>query len=194
MPESIRELTRAIAAGDTEAFARFYERWFDVAFAEAARFCRGDRRDEAFCLDVVQETMMTAIRAMPVLESEASLRAWLRAVVQSRCRDLLRRETRRVRRERAAMLGGGRGGRRHGHEAPALGSADDELHERLAWVHAALAQLPPAQSNLVSLRYRMGWTLQRIGVALGLSAGAVDGRLSRAIAALQARAKEDFHE
>ena len=37
MAESVRDMTSAIASGDTEAFARFYEQWFDVAFCETRR-------------------------------------------------------------------------------------------------------------------------------------------------------------
>ena len=51
-----------------------------------------------------------------------------------------------------------------------------------------------AQVRLLTMRYRFGWTLQRIGAAVGLKPGAVDGRLARLVAALRRRAQETFHE
>ena len=94
-----RAQTAAIAAGDTAAFARFYDRWFDTVYAEAAR---ATGRDEAFCLDVVQDAMMRVIRSMRPLPAEDDVRRWLRAVVHSCAYDRLRSETRRRRRETAA--------------------------------------------------------------------------------------------
>lgn len=179
MSESIRALTHAIATGDTEAFGRFYGRWFDFALAQARR-CSG--RDEHFCLDVVQETMMRVIRSIKPMETELDVGRWLRAIVQSCCYDLLRRERRRDRRERAA---------RTDREGASIGRETDD---RLIWLRSELANLDPELARLLSLRFRLGWTLQRIGAAVGLKPGAVDGRLTRALASLRARAPEDFHE
>ena len=80
MAESVRDMTSAIASGDTEAFARFYEQWFDVAFCETRRVLG---RDEEFCLDVVQEAMMRVIRSIKPIDDETGLRKWLRVAEQS---------------------------------------------------------------------------------------------------------------
>jgi hypothetical protein len=44
-------LTRAIARGDRDALATFYNAWFDRSYAAARRLTG---RDESFCLDVVR--------------------------------------------------------------------------------------------------------------------------------------------
>ena len=179
MSESIRTLTAAIATGDTEAFGRFYGQWFDVALAQARR-CSG--RDEQFCLDVVQQTMMRVIRSIKPMDTEGDVSRWLRAVVQSCCLDHLRSERRRTRRERL-----------HGSDQSDA-ALDRDLDQRLLWLRSELANLDPELARMLSLRFRLGWTLQRIGAAVGLKPGAVDGRITRALASLRARAPEDSHE
>lgn len=173
METSTRELTRAIASGNTEAFAQLYEIHFSAMLRDAMRFTG---RDEQTCLDIVQDSMMKVIRCIKPMDTEAGLRAWLRCVVKSCAYDSLRRETRMKRRERS--------------RAPEQSSADtSDLTERLHWLQEQLKQLDPASRDIVLLRHRFGWTLQRIGTALGLSTGAVDGRLTRALSELQHRAE-----
>lgn len=179
MSDEYRTLTSAIASGDTEAFARFYRQWFDFVLAEAMRVMGAD---EQTCLDIVQETMLRVIRSIKPLNAEADVQRWLRAVTRSACMDHLRREARRRKREQAQWAG--RGDR----------DADQELAERLAWLHRQLAALDREQARMLSMRYRLGWTLRRIGEALGLTSGAVDGKLSRSIAALRLKAREEFNE
>ncbi len=177
MHESIRELTAAIASGNIDSFERFYQCWFDFAYEQARR---ATGRDESFCLDMVQESMIRVIRSIKPMDDEAALKAWLRAVVHSCCYDELRREQRKLRRERARGL-----------------PVDDRMNtddEQLAWLRSQLALLQPHQAHLLTMRFRLGWTLQRIGRALGLKPGAVDGRISRSIAALRTKAAEDFHD
>jgi RNA polymerase sigma factor (sigma-70 family) len=176
---SVRELTAAIASGDTEAFARLFRERFDEMNAEARR---ATGRDESFCLDVVQDAMLRVIRWMKPMDTEQRLRAWLRVVVQSCAYDRLRTEARRQRRDHTAA-------QQRPPDRP-----DRELAERLDWLRGELAALdgPPAQ--LLLMRYRLGWTLQRIGNVLGLTPGAVDGRIKRTVAALRRRARETFHE
>ena len=179
MSESIRTLTHAIATGDTEAFGRFYEQWFDVALAQARR-CSG--RDEQFCLDVVQQAMMRVIRSIKPMQSEADVSRWLRAVVQSCCYDLLRSELRRARREQVHRT------------VQSANAPEPDIDDRLEWLRMELANLDPEVARMLSLRFRLGWTLQRIGAACGLKPGAVDGRITRALASLRAKAPEDSHE
>jgi len=174
LSRTIRELTAAIASGDTEAFGVFYEQWFDHILLEARL---ASRRDEQFCLDLVQDTMMRVIRSMKTFDHEDGLRRWLRVVVQTCCIDLFRAESRRRRRE-------------HSHQSLA-GHAEyfNEHDERLVWLESQLAALEPDDAKLLDMRFRFGWTLARIASTLGLSTGAVDGRLNRLLAALRGRAK-----
>jgi RNA polymerase sigma-70 factor (ECF subfamily) len=185
--QSVHELTSAIASGNAEAFARLYRAWFDHCLAEARR-CTG--RDEQFCLDAVQEAMLRVIRHMRPLQNEAALGAWLSSVVRTACIDLLRRDLRRRRREviRTEQTS-------HGTSSSSTAPAGiDDALDRIHWLRHQLANLPADQARLLDLRFRMGWTLARIGRALRMNTGAVDGRINRTLNRLRAEAPEDFHE
>lgn len=174
----VGELTKAIAAGSGEALTWLYRSRFDtlVAFARTRT-----RRDEAFCLDLVQETFLRVIRSLPTLDSEAQLDAWLLRTLERCAIDALRREQRRRRREDAAGARNpdGRGGSAHGRGEEPAG-----LRERLSL-------LPSATRDLLEARFRFGWTLSRIGATIGLAPGAVDGRISRALDRLRAELDDD---
>jgi RNA polymerase sigma factor (sigma-70 family) len=180
----VRELTTAVATGQPEALARLYNAWFEFALAEARR-CTG--RDEQFCLDVVQETMLRVIKRLKALDSEAALAAWLRTAVRSAAIDLLRKDLRLQRRERR-------------HASDRLETAVDdiatqrEIEDRLVWLRQQLADVEPVTARALDLRFRLNWTLQRIGSALHMKTGAVDGRMNRTISQLRAAAQEDSHD
>lgn len=173
MPEdATARLTRAIASGDTEAFACLYKERFDQMYAWARH---GTGKDEAFCLDAVQDAFVRVIKHMKPIDTEAELGAWLRRVTLSACYDLLRKDRRRAARERGAA------------PPPEPGASLDEATER---VMKEIAALDEPTASLIEMRYRFGWTLDRIGRAVGIKPGAVDGRLSRAAAKLRDRTGE----
>ncbi|MCK4872115.1 MAG: sigma-70 family RNA polymerase sigma factor [Phycisphaerales bacterium] len=180
MAESVRQLTRAIASGNTEAFARFYRERFDVMYAHARK---ATGRDEAFCLDVVQDAMMRMIRSMRPIDTEARLAAYLRAVVQSAACDLLRQEARRRQREQRFARDRREADERH-----------DDVDARIAWLRKELNTLDDRQIELMLMRHRFGWTLAKIGATVGLRPGAVDGRLTRITNMLRRKATEVFDE
>lgn len=170
---SIGELTSAIAAGSGEALTWLYRSRFDrlVCFARART-----RRDEGFCLDVVQETFLRVIRSLPALDTEAQLDAWLLRTLERCALDALRRERRRRRRE----------GDQRDAASQSSSSALDSIR-----VIERLSSLPAATRDLLEARFRFGWTLSRIGAAMGLAPGAVDGRVSRALDRLRMELDDD---
>jgi RNA polymerase sigma factor (sigma-70 family) len=178
----VKALTTAIASGDTEAFARFYRARFDAMYTDAVA---ATGRDEAFCLDVVQDAMMKIIRRMKPMATEDDLRRWLRAVVQSCAYDRLRSESRRRRREAVALQQDAdtRLARDHG-----------DLRQRLQWLEQQLRTCDDVSVRMLLMRHRFGWTLQQIGAALGIKPGAVDGRLRRLVGGLRRTAQEDFDD
>lgn len=180
--DDARTLTAAIAAGDGAAFARLYEARFDMMYAAAHRFTGQSEHD---CLDVVQDAMLRVIRAARVLDDWPSLDAWLRCVVRSVAYDHLRRERRRRARERAVSE------RRAEHATHTPDATDPALAERLAWLRAELTNADPDAARLLSLRFRAGMTLERIGETLGVGPGAADGRIRRTLAALRDRAPRE---
>lgn len=189
MAESILETTGAIASGDTEALARFYDTWFERLLADA----RGaTHRDESFCLDVVHDAMMKVIKSLKPIGSEPELRCWLKTVVYRCAFDRLRSEARRLERERAAA--GGLAAEARAHDDSAGTDSREEVLDRLHWLDAQLRMMNEQPAQLLTMRYRLGWTLRRIGDALGLSPGAVDGRLSRITAKMRRNALEQINE
>ena len=165
-----RVQTTAIASGDTEAFARFFDQWFTWMRRESSRL---SGRDDAFCADVVQDSMMRVIRSLKPMDCEDDLRRWLRVVVRSCVYDRLRAESRRRARDQAA--------------GSLSRQPDADLQERIRWLEQELRSVGDADAELLLMRYRFGWTLRQIGNALGLNPGAVDGRLHRLLATLRRR-------
>ena len=165
-PDDIPGISAAIASGSTEAFATFYEQWFDHCH-ERVRMMTGF--DEATALDVVQDTMLKVSGSMPRFESRSQLAAWLDRVMINVARDRIRSEKSRKRREANRR-------RQQTVETP---------QEDLDALDARLASLEQEQRTLLQARFSLGWTLQRIADAFGLGTGAVDGRIRRSLEELR---------
>lgn len=159
-------LTRAAARGDTAAFGTIYERWFGRALA-AAQHLTG--RDEAFCLDVVQDAMLRAARKLPPLPDEAALGAWLCRVVHRAALDRLRAERRRRTREA--------GRDQHSPTAAPTDTLDDDI----VWLRARLRELPPDDGWLLGARFVRERTLEQAGSPIGLTGDAAHGRIRRVL-------------
>ena len=185
VPSKVRSLTEAIASGNTEAFAMFYRQWFDTMYVQA-RSASG--RDESFCLDVVQDAMLRVIKSVPSMASDDDLRRWLRVVVRSCTYDRFREEARRTAREQRAVAV------RASNNSNGKGGAEENTVERIRWLERELLSLDDRDIQLLLMRHRFGWTLKRIGQALGMKPGAVDGRIRRVLSKLRRRAKEQSDE
>ncbi len=175
----IARITGEIASGCPEAFAQLYRAKFDLVYAVARRT---SRCGEDVCLDVVQDAMMRVIRYMRPFDDGQALDRWLVCVTRSVAFDHLRRERRRWLRERQAMDQRTR--------AADNDAQDQDVMERLDWVRRELRGLDRVAAEIVELRFRAGLTLEAIGQRLGLTVGAVHGRLMRAVAKLKRRASE----
>lgn len=171
----VRRTTAAVAKGDRAALAVLYEAWFDRCYSMARSITR---RDEAFCLDVVQDAFLRVIRAMRGLESCEQLEAWMSRTVHTAALDLLRKDSRRLRREVA---------RGRGEVAADAGATDDAI----AWVVAKLAEMP--DRSLVGLRVGKGRSLDAVGAAAGMTGDAAHGRIRRALVRLRRMGREAGH-
>src|SRR5262245_25292756 len=167
-----RRLTAWIARGDQGALDEFYRSWFNWTYRQA-RALTG--RDESFCLDVVQEAMIRVARSIKAMPSHRDLERWMTRVVHTTALDQLRRESRRLARERT-----------RGASGPAAEGGVD-LAERIEWVRTQLAELPPEEGWLVWLRFARGRTLAGAGAAAGLGAQATHGRIRRTLQRLKGR-------
>lgn len=189
-PTATFTLTVDLVKGDRDAFAAFYEQYFDFLFHEAKKASRGD---ESVCLDIVQDVMMRVIISLRVpMQSEAQVRAYLRRIILSVTIDRLRTEQRRrIRQIKAAKPNAASSGQSSAHPTT---SEAPERDERILWLHRELEELDDLQSSMMVMRYRFNWTLDRIGEALGISASAVDGRISRILNRLRKIGQEKFHD
>src|SRR2546426_8379130 len=155
-------LTRAIAQGKSEAFAAFYQVWFHRAYRLARSLTR---RDESFCLDVVQDAMLKVVRSLRPIPTRERLERWIVRVVHTTALDALRREGRRLRHEqRAAVPPGVKAG------------SEDDSQERIEWLSARLAELPDEDRALLAERFERGKTLRASGAAVGMTGNAAHGR------------------
>lgn len=172
----VARLTAAMARGEATAIEAFYRAYFAQLYAEARHVTR---RDEAFCLDVVQDSVLRILRTVRPVESKAQFAAWLKLVVRTTAYDLLRSERRRKVREQCAA------GNRHTSHADA---------EQLQWLQEKLREIDPRIAELIELRFTQRWTLARIADRMGLTTAMVDGRLRRTLGKLRAAGWEQFDE
>ncbi len=170
--DEVHRLTRAVAQGDVAAFETLYRQWFPrvLALSMAAT-----GRDESFCLDVTQETMLKAAKSIPILDAEPQLVAWFSKVALRLALDSMKADARRRRREQNIV--------------PAA-SRPDSPDPRLAWLREHLHTFPLHDYELLMQRLAGGATLAAAGRSVGFSADVAHGRVRRALARLRALTRD----
>lgn len=180
-----KALTTAVASGDTDAFAVFYHAWFSVMYQQAQQITK---RDESFCLDIVQDAMLRVIKSIKPMDSIDDIKRWLNVVVKTCAYDRFKEHERRIARERMFQQG-------RDSAAQDYNSQDQaDTLERLQWLEQELRSMDSCDAELLLMRHRFGWTLKRIGQTLGLKPGTVDGKIQRLVRKLRQRAREQSND
>lgn len=170
------ELVTLALAGRDAAFAEIVRRHRDSLY----RLAVSNIADADEALDLVQETFLSAHRALARYDHARPLRSWLAAIAINKCRDWARRRT--VRRlfafampiEDAAEVAS---------DAPGQ-DADAADRQQLDRVARAIAELPAPLREVIVLRGVQGLSQAETAEILGVSGKAVETRLYRARARL----------
>jgi len=165
------ELLQRVAARDERAFTQLYERHFVTAHATARRHCR-DLADDA-----TQEAFLALWRDAPTFSRRAGgAGAWLHTIARNRAIDARRHAAvheRRFVRDDDALLRAA-----SVEPAPERAVADSQTRESL---HAALAGLPAAQQEVITLAYFQELTQHEVAARLSVALGTVKGRTRLAL-------------
>ncbi len=155
-------------AGDERAFAALFARFADPTL----RYQRGRGGDAA--ADVQPGVWVAVYPGVASLSDPRAFRTWLYRTTRHRAVDLLRRQRRE--RELAADVAA---------EAPVASDPDDDPLAPLepldaTALHDALVALPPAQREVLVLRYQDGLGYAEIALVVGCAVGTVRSRLHHA--------------
>lgn len=186
--EDWRALAR-VAAGDGDAFGPLVERHQDRLVALCQRFL-GDR--EA-ALDAAQEVFLKVYRHAGRARPEGLFFTWVYRIGVNHCLN-------RLRRRKIARFFSLTGGAAEEDGPPALDPASEapdpeaELEARERWrrTRRALDELPESQRAVVVLAKFEGLSQKEVAAALGITEGAVESRLVRALRRLRAAQEADW--
>lgn len=174
-------LVHAAQGGDRQALAALLERHAPRVARFAGRMCHDPHEAE----DVVQDTLLAAVRTLPGFRGDSSVPTWLYAIARSFCIKK-RRRGRSVTRADASF---------DDETSPEIRKLGDPLpspDERLAdrevaqALDRAIALLPVPQREVLLLRDVEGLTAPEVAKVLGLGVDAVKSRLHRARLAVRA--------
>lgn len=160
-------LRRYAEEGSQEAFAELVRRHLDLVHSAALRQVRSPQLAE----EVAQSVFLDLARKAGGLRPDTQLGAWLYAVTRRTAVDMIRRESRRQARERAAA-------ELATSSTPPWMRVEDLLDE-------AMASLRESDRQAVLLRYFQGRSLREVGGVLAISEDTAQKRISRAIGRLQ---------
>lgn len=153
---------------DASAFALLYERHVHAAVALATQMCR--RR--AIAEEVAQEAFLSFWRSRHSFDrGRGSVRAWILGIVRNRAIDVLRQNVAHDlsdagQRSVESLL-----------EARERTDREVDLREQARELLAALDDLPPEQSRVITLAYYGGYTQTEIATMLDTPIGTVKGRM-----------------
>jgi RNA polymerase sigma-70 factor (ECF subfamily) len=178
-------LVRAAQAGDQAAFAEivchFQRPIYRVAYALSRNASDAD--------DLAQETFVRAYQAIGRFRAGEPLYPWLSRIAVNLTYSLFRQRKRRPETSIEPLVQAGR--QWAADDDPAERAAESEQHERLA---AAFAGLSHEHQAVLTLRVVEDLSYDDIARTLGVPAGTVMSRLSRARAELRARLKARIGE
>ena len=173
-----RAVVGRLLAGDERAFEEFFADYFPRLF----RFALARLRDEDAAEEVVQTTLVQAVRKLHTWRGEAALFTWLCQIARNELSDHWQRE----RREDAVMVHVEDDAHVRGVleslEAPAAERPDrQQMGAELArFVQVALDHLPPNYATALELKYLDGLSVQEIAARLDVTVIAAQSVLARA--------------
>jgi RNA polymerase sigma-70 factor (ECF subfamily) len=199
------ELVAALQTGDDRAF-RFLVEWLHAPLTRMARiYVPGALADE-----VVQETWLAVFRSVGSFQGRASIKTWVYRIMLNKVRTLASRERKvvpfasvgpavdaipSVSPERLVNPDLGAG---YWPQAPARWDTRPEEQllatETMKIVAEAIARLPDAHREVISLRDIEGWTSDEVCEALGVSSVNQRVLLHRARASVRAVLEEYFDD
>jgi RNA polymerase sigma-70 factor (ECF subfamily) len=174
-----RQLVKAMLEGDQRAFRTFFEAYFARLYRFAVPRLG---RDEDVAKDVVQETLIKAIRRLGDWRGEASLFTWMCQICRRQIADHVRSQQHRS--AKVVMIEDSEEVRAalESIEAPAsddpLRRADSAETKRL--VQAVLDRLPGRYGEALEWKYVEGRSVEEIGERLGIGQTAAQSLLARA--------------
>ena len=174
-----QELVDAMLAGDERAFTLFFETYFPRVYRFALPRV-GRNPDTA--KDVVQVTLIKAMRGLGGWRGDAALFTWLCQICRRQIADHVRSQRRQA--EKVVLIEDSSEVRAalESIEAPAgddpLRGADRADLRRL--VHAVLDRLPHRYGDALEWKYVEGHSVEEIGARLGIGHTAAQSLLARA--------------
>lgn len=166
--ERIRDelLVMGCQQGDEGAFSALVVRWQERLWRHARRLTE----DEDAAYDVLQEAWLAIGKGLPRLHDAGSFPAWAYRIVTNKCRDWLRRERRRKRRQEL-----------YADAMPEAQFSDTpDCGERVEDLREAMRHLPGPDRALLALKYEEGFNTAAIADVLGIPEGTVRSRLNHA--------------
>lgn len=170
LPASDADLLRRVRGGDSDAFRQLVDRHGDALYGLAYSLV-GNAADAE---DVVQETLLGALRRLDAFEERASLKTWLVRILMNQASKL--RRSRRVRRAGPLDAAGESGDRSERLQVPSASAQVD----RRADVLTMLGALSPEHREVLVLRELQGFSYDEIAETLHIPRGTVESRLYRA--------------
>ena len=172
-----RELVRAAAGGDTEAFERLVRTYENKIYSLAFRMCGSS--EEAS--DIAQEAFLAAWRGLPAFRGESGFATWLYRLTSNAAIDYLRRQ----KKQRGDMS---LDDEELGLDAVDTGPGPQDAAEQMevqSAVAEGLRQLGEGHRQVLVLREIQGLSYEEIADVLQVDLGTVKSRISRARSALR---------
>jgi RNA polymerase sigma-70 factor (ECF subfamily) len=172
-------LVAAMLAGDEAAFRAFFETYFPRVYRFALPRLGNDA--EA-CKEVVQSTLVKAMRALATFRGEAALFSWLCQICRRQIADYLRAHKRH---HQNVVLIDDTPGLREALDSIAAPASDEPAHgygsaETRRLVQSVLDRLPSRYGDVLEWKYIEGRSVEEIGALLGVGHAAAQSLLARA--------------
>ena len=172
------ELVRRMLRGEQRAFDEFFDAYAGRLAAFAAR---RSSLDDAALEDLVQVTMINAMRGLASFRGGSALFTWLCQICRNQLADARRKFERQPKVQSLDELSGGKGTA----EIVELIDFRDPLEESAGdsarnSVRRTINQLPASYARILELRYGDDLTVPEIARLLKLSESAAESRLVRA--------------
>jgi len=173
------ELIAAMLAGDERAFRAFFDTYFPRIYRFALLRLGGD---EDVAKEVVQSTLIKAMRSLGGYRQEAALFSWLCQICRRQIVDHVRARERQAR--HIVLLDGSAAARGMLElvEAPAADEPQQvyDAAEARRLVQSVLAALPGRYGEVLEWKYIDGRSVEEIGEFLGIGQTAAQSMLARA--------------